>query len=138
MIHFTLDQRLDHYLAAPTVANMYVRILERYAQDYERDRPDLVQDAMSLLWAARHGLAETELLELLGSPQNPLPRAHWAPLYLAAEPSLVSRSGLIGFFHHYLREAVQHRYLPTEEHQRAAHLRLAADSAARDLGPHRR
>jgi tetratricopeptide (TPR) repeat protein len=135
--HLTLGQRIDDYLSAPTVADLYAKILERYEQDYDRDRPGLVRDAMCLLWASRRGLAEVELLDLLGSNGAPLPRARWSPLYLAAEQSFVSRSGLIGFFHDYLRQAVRRRYLATEEERRSAHLRLADYFEARDLGPRR-
>lgn len=135
--HLTLGQRIDDYLNAPTVADLYEKILERYEQDYDRDRPGLVRDAMCLLWASRRGLAEAELLDLLGSNGAPVPRAAWSPLYLAAEQSFVSRSGLIGFFHDYLRQAVRRRYLATEEERRSAHLRLADYFEARDLGPRR-
>jgi len=132
--HYTLNQRIEHYLSAATVDDLYEKILERYEEDYERDRPGLIRDAMSLLWAPRRGLSEAELLELLGAGGEPLPRAHWSPLYLAAEQSLVSRSGLVGFFHDYLRQAVRDRYLPGEQAQQAAHLRLADYFGARDLG----
>jgi tetratricopeptide (TPR) repeat protein len=80
---------------------------------------------MALLWAARRGLSEAELLDLLGADGSPLPRAHWSPLFLAAEHALVSRGGLLGFFHDHLRQAVQHRYVPAEAQQRAAHQALA-------------
>jgi tetratricopeptide (TPR) repeat protein len=122
--HEWLDERIDHYLAATTVEALYERILERYEADYEQDRPGLVRDVMTLFWAARQGLSESELLGLLGADDAPLAQAHWSPLYLAAERSLVSHSGLLGFFHDYLRQAVQNRYLPTEEKRHAAHLRL--------------
>lgn len=135
--HLTLGQRIDHYLHASTPADLHQRILRRYEMDYDRDRPGLVRDAMSLLWAARRGLSEAELLDLLGANGEPLPRAQWSPLYLAAEQSLVSRSGLIGFFHDYLNRAVREKYLSTEQQQRAAHLRLAEYFEARDLGPRR-
>ena len=131
--HETLEGRIDHYLSATTVAELYRRILERYEQDYERDRPGLVRDAASLLWAARRGLSETELLDMLGSDGQPMPRAPWSQLYLAAEQSLVNRSGLIGFFHDYLRKAVQDRYLPTGDAQTTAHLQLADYFAKREL-----
>ncbi len=58
---------------------------------------------MSLFWAARRGLSETELLDHDGQP---LPRARWSSLFLGAEQSLTSRGGLIGFFHDYPRQAV--------------------------------
>jgi tetratricopeptide (TPR) repeat protein len=133
--HETLPARIDYYLAADSVAALYELILARYEADYERDSPGLVAEAFKLLWAARRGLSETELLELLGSDGSPLPRAFWSPLYLAAEQSLTSRSGLLGFFHDYLRAAVEHRYLPDEPTRCSAHLRLADYFAARELGP---
>jgi len=133
-VHEKLDQRIDHYLAAATMDALYEKVLERYEEDYERDRPGLVREALSLLWAARRGLSETELLELLGSDGQPLPRAYWSPLFLAAEQALVNRSGLIGFFHDHFRQAVRNRYLPTEQNTKAAHLRLAGYFDARDLG----
>ena len=133
-VHETLDECISDYLAAATVDELYERILARYEEDYEGERPGLVRDAMSLLWAARRGLSEAELLDLLGDDGTPLPRAHWSPLYLAAEASLVNRSGLIGFFHDYLRQAVEGRYLPTEEDRRQAHLRLADYFGRRSLG----
>lgn len=132
--HETLPAGIEYYLAAPTVDSLHELILERYETDYERDRPHLVRDAFSLLWAARHGLSETELLDLLGADGEPLPRAHWSPLFLAAESALTSRSGLLGFFHDYLRAAVEHRYLRDERAKGAAHLRLADYFAAREVG----
>ena len=124
-VHEQLDERIDHYLCAATVPALYGRILERYEQDYERDRPKLVMEITSLLWAARRGLSEAELSELLGSDEGPLPRAYLSPLYLAMEPSLVIRSGLIDFSHPYLREAVQQRYLSDEGEPDRVHMRLA-------------
>lgn len=123
--HDDLGERIRHYLSAERVADLYAFVLERYEQDYERDRPGLVKDAMSLIWAARRGLTEAELLELLGEDGRHLPSAIWSPLSLAAEHSLVSRDGVISFFHRFLRLAVRDRYLPTEEKQRSLHLRLA-------------
>jgi hypothetical protein len=125
-VHEQLDERIEAYLKAPTIPALYELILERCEQDYERDHPALVRDSMSLLWAARRGLSEAELLELLGSDGQPLPRAHWSPFFLALEQSFVIRAGLIGFFHDYLRQAVQNRYLPTEEEMRTSHFNLAA------------
>ena len=132
-VHEQLDERIDHYLAAGSLDRLFELILERYEADYERDRPGLVRDAFSLLWAARRGLSETELLDLLGVDGQPLPRAFWSPLYLAAEPSLTSRAGLLGFFHDYLRVAVVHRYLPGEVERQASHMRLADYYAAREF-----
>ena len=62
---------------------------------------------------------------MLGTDGQPLPHAHWSPLFLAAEASLVQRSGLLSFGHAYFRQAVRDRYLPTDEQRRAVHARLA-------------
>jgi tetratricopeptide (TPR) repeat protein len=132
--HATLNERIDYYLAADTVGDLYGKVLRRYEEDYERDRPGLVGDAMSLLWAARWGLSDVELLELLGSDGEPLPHAQWSPLYLAAESSLVSRSGFIGFGHDFLRQAVRDRFLPNERERQTAHLRLAGYFGAGEPG----
>lgn len=131
--HQTLEERINQNLEAQDAASLYQKILERYEQDYERDRPDLVRDATSLLWAARRGLSEAELLDMLGTNGEPLPRAYWSPLYLALEPSLINREGLLGFFHNYLRQAVGERYLDGEALRRDAHRRLADYFAPREL-----
>ena len=39
-------------------------ILARYEADCEQDRPGLVGDALSYIWAAREGLSEPQLLAL--------------------------------------------------------------------------
>lgn len=131
--HETLSERIEHYLASADVVSLYQKILARYEQDYEGVRPGLVGETLSLLWAARRGLSEAELLDLLGPGGEPLPHAYWSPLYLALEPSLVNHQGLFGFFHDYLRRAVRERYLATPERQLAAHRRLADYFAPREL-----
>ena len=127
-IHEQLDERLRYYLQADTVGGLYQRILERLEQDYTYadGRAGLVKEALAHLWAARDGLHEDELLTLLGPGGAPLPRAVWSPLYLSLQESLVNRAGALAFFHSYLTEAVQQRYLPQPEDQRAAHHRLGA------------
>ena len=132
--HERLDERIDDYLRALTIPDLYAKILARYEEDYQRDRPNLIEESFSLLWAARRGLSEGELLELLGTGGEPLPAAVWVPLYLAARHSLMSRAGLLGFSHDYFREAVRQRYLPTEAVRQAVHGRLAQYFSAREQG----
>jgi tetratricopeptide (TPR) repeat protein len=136
-VHERLDERIAHYLAASGPVELYQSILERYEQDYDPDGAGLVRDAMTLLWASRRGLAEAELLELLSEGGQPLPQARWSPLFLAAEQSLVTRGGLIGFFHEYLRQAVQGRYLAGQEVKCRAHGRLADYFDARETDERR-
>jgi len=54
-----------------------------------------------------------------------VPQAIWSPLYLALQSALVSRAGLLDFFHDYLRQAVETMYLNTPEQKRAVHSQLA-------------
>jgi tetratricopeptide (TPR) repeat protein len=139
--HEHLEEHLSHYLGAATVVGLYERILERWEQDFDLNRPGMVQEAMTLLWAARRGLAEAELLDLLGDGSNPLPGAFWSPLYLAAENVLIKQTGpllfladkleiichpgLLKFANSAFRQAVQNRYLSREPVWLAAHRRLS-------------
>jgi tetratricopeptide (TPR) repeat protein len=132
-VHEQLDRQIDSYLEADDVASLYELILECYEGDYERENPGLVREAMRLIWAARRGLSEPELLAMLGTGGESLPRAHWSPLFIAADHSLINRSGQLTFAHDYLRQAVKHKYLPTPQEQHAAHLRIADYFEARAL-----
>ncbi len=49
-----------------------------------------------------------------------------APLHLAIENYLYIRGGLLNFFHNYVRDAVEHRYLPTNKEKQEMHIALAA------------
>ncbi|MCK4824413.1 DUF4062 domain-containing protein, partial [bacterium] len=114
--HFTLGQKLEYYLEAKTLEELFGRILPRWEEDYETDRPGLVKDVMRYIWASRQGLSETELMGILGNgDEEPLPKAYWIPFYLAAENALIDRSGLIDFFHDHLRNAVQRRYISNDK-----------------------
>jgi hypothetical protein len=119
-----LDKKITYYLEAQNPYELYTKVIIRWEEDYEEDN-DLVGESMSLIWAARRGLSEGELLDILGKDEEPLPQAIWSPLFLAAEGSLVNRSGLLNFFHDYLRDAVRDTYIPSVESQQEAHLRLA-------------
>jgi tetratricopeptide (TPR) repeat protein len=132
--HFTLGEVIAGYLAAETVDDLLELVLARYEQDFEQDRPGLVGDAFRAVWAARRGLTEPELLDLLGDA-DPLPSAGWSPLVIAAEAGLITRSGRIGFATEAHRRAVADRYLAGPEEQQRAHAGLASYFAAQPLGP---
>ena len=127
-IYEELDKRITWYLEAANPFELYKKVIERWEQDYGKPDPaceNVVRESLVRLWAARRGLSETELLESLGTPDSPLPRALWSPLYLAASDALVNRGGLLTFAHDFLREAARGAYLPTESHQKGAHRTLA-------------
>lgn len=127
-IHEELDNRISNYLKANTVDALFELVLDRLEKDYERDRAGLVSDVMTLLWASRRGLSEAELLALLD-----VPSAIWSPLSLALQGHLISRSGLLNFFHDFLRKAVEDKYLRNAEEKRISHLRLADYFVAQEL-----
>ena len=131
--YLTLGQRLTHYLGAATIEDLYDLVLARYEADYDRDRPHTVRDSMVALWAARRGLAEAELLDLLGTADQPMPRAWWSPLFLAAESSLLVHSGRLTFAQEGFRRAIARRYLEDDETRKRAHLSLAEYFEHRDL-----
>jgi nephrocystin-3 len=122
--HETLARRLDALLWAADIPTLFELVFQRWEADYERGRPGLVGDALKRLWAARRGLSEAELLDLLSSDAVPVPRAIWSPLYLAAKHMLINREGLLALAHRFAREAVERRYLPDLE-RRSVHLHLA-------------
>ena len=132
--HYTLGDVIERLLSSQSGDDLFEQVLTRYEQDFERDRPGLTRDAFTALWAARHGLAESELLDLLGTEGNPLPHAVWSPLFLAAEHGLVTRSGLLSFATRHLRIAVEDRYLTDDASREEAHRRLATYFATRPLG----
>ncbi len=111
--HDKLDERLDDYLAAKDIPTLLGKVLARYQRDYERDRKDLVSETLRLIWAARRGLTEAELLQLLRPANLPqLPLAAWVPLRAALEESLVDRGGILNFAHDFLRSAVETAFVP--------------------------
>ena len=125
--HEELGGMVEQMLEAKDPIALFVQVLKGL-EEFDRDRPNLVREAMGYLHAARRGLTESELLQLLSEhpepASQPLPMAVWSPLYLALEESLVSRFGRLGFFHDYLRQAVEQEYLDEEWERRKVHGRL--------------
>jgi tetratricopeptide (TPR) repeat protein len=132
--HFTLGARIDAHLGAPDLAALFGVVLARYETDFDRDRPGLVRDSMRALWAGYRGVTEAELLDLLGTDE-PLPRAVWSPLFLAAEANLLSHNGRLTFAHQSMRDAVVVRHVPTSASGRLAHSLFADLLTAMELSP---
>jgi len=124
-IHERLNEIIQHYLNANSVNEMLELVFERCEKDFETERPGLVRDTLCNIWAARQGLSEGELLNLLGNDGQPLAQRVWSPLHLALEESLLEHSGLLNFSHAYIRQAVEKHYLATESEQIAVSTRLA-------------
>jgi len=95
------------------------------------DIPDpLAREALALIWAARRGLSETELLRLLKPADLPqLPLATWSPLRAALQKTdwLVDCGGILNFAHDSLRAAVETAFVPNEDRRDDLRLQLADD-----------
>lgn len=134
--HEELEERISDYLKAESPYALYGKVIARWEQDYRSDS-DLVADTLTLLWAARRGLTETELLRALGKEGEPLPRAKWSPLFLTMSDALVSRGGLLTFAHDFLRTATRDTFVLSDTLQQQAHLRVADFFQAQPACPRR-
>jgi len=117
-----LPETVEGYLSAATPSELYGLIIQRWVRDYPEAR---VADVLRMIWAARRGLSEAELMDLLGQDGQPFPRQSWTPFYLVAERSLAMRAGLLNFGHDYLRAAVQKEVFSDDPSPSAVRLRLA-------------
>ncbi len=113
-----LDERIDYYVSASDVSDLFQRVLSRLEEDYGHTT---VENVLSLIWSSRRGLSEPELLEITG-----LSRVDLSTFLLALEYQLMQRGGLLDFYHDFLRSAVDYRYLGnSSERHRGLHLRIA-------------
>lgn len=115
------------------VAGIVRQLLDRLARAEQHD-PVLVERALGYLAAAKDGLAEDELLDVLSADAavladvrrrspgvravDQLPAAVWAPLYLDLEPYLTERRAdgatLMTFRHRQVAAAVAQRFASGE------------------------
>ncbi len=116
--HGTVDTIIARYSSAVNLLEVFERVLERLENDYGVEG---VKDLLRLLWASRAGLSETELLAL-----TKMPRLTLSQLLFALDYHLIRHDGLLGFFHDYLRRAVEKRYVEDLAQRRGTHLRIAA------------
>ena len=127
--HDRLNEIIQAHFKAEILDELFARQLERFERDYEDVHPGLVGETLSLIWASRDGLTETEIRELAG-----VPPAGWSPLVLALEPSLLERSGLLSFANSHFRSAVETKFIGSPEARREAHHRLRVHFEHQELG----
>lgn len=122
-----LNDRIAHYISSRDTSDLFQRVLARMEHDYGKDG---LENILSLIWASRHGLSETELLEISG-----LSRLELSLLLHSLEYQLMRHDGLLDFYHQFLRHAADERYLSREnerEHEKQQHLRIADYFEKRD------
>lgn len=110
-----LNEKIAWYLQSSNPIQLFEKILSRMEkvllithtyllfQDYSLD---LVKDSLCLIFSSRRGLSEKELLSLTGAN-----RITFSVFYMAIREYLTNRTGLLSFFHDYMRSAVEARYL---------------------------
>lgn len=120
-----LDEFISSTLQADTSMELYLKVLDRIERDNDPIQPGVVNQTLALITTSRTGLTETELLELLGTPALPLPRACWSGLYLALQTELINRFGQLSFLHADFHKAVTQKYLSREGQKEKIYLKLA-------------
>ncbi|MDQ3919622.1 MAG: DUF4062 domain-containing protein, partial [Acidobacteriota bacterium] len=100
-------------------AELFAQVIVRLEEEFDKE---LVGRVLTLLAAARRGLSESELSEMvadLGSAGDLFPALR------QLRPYLLNRAGLIDFYHQSFLNAVRARYLDTAEKLLGAHGRIA-------------
>ncbi len=112
-----------------TVTAIFTQVIERLEEEFDHET---VHAVLTLLASARRGLSERELQELLAPSEfnrkskiENQKSEDLFPVLRQLRPYLLSRAGLLDFYHRNLFKAVRERYLDTAEGQQAAHRILA-------------
>lgn len=98
------DERIESLLNARDLDDLFEKLLERLEGEHGAA---LISSVMSLLWCSRRGLTEHDLNELTHTEGTAL-----GDLLGALHFHLISRDGVLTFFHDRLRKAVEDRYTP--------------------------
>jgi tetratricopeptide (TPR) repeat protein len=107
--HEELDAKIDEYLAANSIPELFALALERCEETFNYGTGNFVQEALSFLYVAQGGLLETEIRAFTGAA--PL---YWSQLFYGMASHLMVRSGKIMLSHSFIRDAVKSRYLPDD------------------------
>jgi WD40 repeat protein len=112
--------------AGDSVTALFTQVIQRLESEFASG---LVHDILTMLAAARRGLSEREIQEFL---ENRPDAVDLFPALRQLRPYLARRTGLLGFNHPGLLQAVQRYYLDTAEKQGNAHRQLAERFAAQN------
>jgi hypothetical protein len=122
-----LDARIDFYLGAGNMPELFARLLERLEDD---NGASVISRLLVPIWASRAGLEEADIIAVA----SVAPLA-WAHVRNGLGDALRDQQGRVTFGHDFLRGAVKARYVAAPDAQRAAHLGLAAhfEAGLRDV-----
>jgi tetratricopeptide (TPR) repeat protein/ABC-type dipeptide/oligopeptide/nickel transport system ATPase component len=111
--HRDLDKEIDRYLAAQSIPDFYIMVLERLERTFDytdTDASNISMDILSLLYVSRNGLSEAEIIALTRA--KPI---YWSQMYNALGRNISVFGGLINFSNNYIREAIKRRYFAEKE-----------------------
>lgn len=115
-----LEEKIKYYLSLQSIDELFQGVLERMENDYGKEA---VRTFMSLIWASRKGLTETELLEI--DDFTLLNRLNLSHILVTLDYHIINKDGVLDFFHAYLRKAVETRYFIDSIEIKNTHKRLA-------------
>ncbi len=98
-----LEERIHYYLAPKSIPDFYQRVLERFEDDFGEE---MVSHVLSLILLSRSGVPEGAITWI--AQLKPL---QWSQLYCGLISHLNIKMGLVSFSHRFFSEAVQQRYL---------------------------
>ena len=148
-IHEHVGERLDYYLKATSIGELWGLILRRWSLDYGWGKADTeetvtdssassqtrlfgwVADALRFIAVSRQGLTEAELLALLQQSGYQLSTLDWAAFRSAAGDALFERQGgLLNFLHQPLRNAALEHLLDVSDVEQSATNQLSRPNPA--------
>lgn len=124
-----LDRRINTYLAARTLPELFDQFLERQEQDCGREVTRMI---CSMIWASREGLEEAEIMAIAK-----ITPSAWAALHNGLGETVRDQDGRLAFDHDYIRQACARRYLDSPDAKRAAHIALANHMETLPASPRR-
>lgn len=119
-VHEKIKERIETYISTESTEELFRLILSRMEQDYEKEKPGLVGELLSMIWASRKGMSETELLNIAK-----IPPLYWSPIYNSLENHLIKNNGLLNISNDFLRQTVEHTYLKTKKKKKNNYIKLA-------------
>jgi len=132
-VYEELNKKINFYLQAYSIQDLFQKVLERLEQDFDSRHSRMVGDTMALIFCSRRGLSESEILTLLRAT-----RMAMSPFLFSIQEFIVNRGGMLNFFHDYLRQAVEAKYLSTESAKNQYRRRLVQFFEGPECNPDRR
>lgn len=103
-----VDSTLRELLSLENESRAFEVILARLESG--QDRAEMVSRTLLLLTAARSGLTERELQDILGVGGEPLPMMRLSAILLPLRPYLLDRRGVLSIAYPSLEDAIEARY----------------------------